>query len=234
MAQADYAKVILGEDNPLTFAQYAEHLAELAGPGLDVGVVQVGVHEALVRPHILRHLEQHHPGLTMEELLVDRAGADRTETVPEEDARALYRQRVPEDLELRPPRPVPEAAGGLLWHLQAVNVQPAWDALGGVDAIDWHDIRIGQIDTGYTLHQAFGHGPGHESWIAATDCRTFEPFPTGARPGVDPMPSARWPPGTAHASAPPSRPRPTFPTACAIAVWRRVCRTWWCASPIRW
>lgn len=188
MPNADYAKVILGEDNPLTFARYTDRLADLAGPGLDVGVVQVGVHEALVRPHIVRHLMHQHPGLTMEELLVDRAGADRAETVPEEDARALYRQRIPEDLELRPPRPVPDAAGGLLWHLQAVNVQPAWDAVGGIDAIDWQGIRVGQIDTGYTLHQAFGHGPGRESWIAAADCRTFEPFPAGARPGVDPMP----------------------------------------------
>lgn len=188
MPNADYAKVILGEGHPLTFAQYTERLAELAGAGLDVGVVQVGVHEALVRPHIVHHLMQCHPGLTMQELLVDRAGADRAETVPEEDARALYRQRIPEDLEIRPPRPVPEAAGGVQWHLHAVNVQPAWDAVGGVDAIDWHDIRVGQVDTGYTLHQAFGHGPGHESWIAAPDCRSFEPFPTGARPGVDPMP----------------------------------------------
>lgn len=183
---ARYAKVILGDQNALTFRQYAQQLRALAGDGLDVGVTQVGVHEALVRPHIVRHLLLQHPGASIEDVLVTRAGADRVEEVEPGDAHALLRQRVEEDLEPMVEEPVPVEAGGRGWHLQAVNVQPAWAQVGGPDGIDWQDIRIGQIDTGYTRHEVFGHHIG-VSWLDAADARSFEPNPVGA-PGVDPMP----------------------------------------------
>jgi hypothetical protein len=187
MARKHYAKVILGDTNTLTFAKYGRNLAAMAGEGLDVGVTQVGVHEALVRPHIVQHLLDRNPGRSVEDLLVAQAGADRVEEIEPADAFVLYRQRIQEDLQPKDLPPVPAAAGGRNWHLDAVNVQPAWNAVGGPDAIQWGSIRVGQIDTGYTRHHAFGHGAAGNSWIPAADCRSFEPFPSGL-PGVDPMP----------------------------------------------
>lgn len=195
MADRKYAKVVIGDDGP-TFEAYRQKLAKLTGPGLDAGLLQVGVHEAVLRPHVLTQLHARHPGKTISKLLKE-AGADRAELIEEADAWALYRQRVEEDLEPRAAAPIPENAGGRAWHLKAINVQPAWDALGGPDAIAWDGIRIGQIDTGYTQHMAFGHGQSGGSWIASADCRTFmnpdtppefAPPVITANNGVDPMP----------------------------------------------
>lgn len=182
-------KVILRGEAADRFAGYRRKLAKLAGEGLDVVVEQVGVHEGLVRAHVVAHLQARHPGRSIEDLLVKKAGAARVEPITDEDAAVLVRQRVEEDLEPRLLQSAPAIAGGRDWHLQAVNVQAAWNQpeIGGPDAIDWQDIRVGQIDTGYTRHVALGH-QGGASWIAQADCRTFEPFPTGAPAGVDPMP----------------------------------------------
>ena len=56
---ARYAKVILGDQNALTFRQYGQQLRALAGDGLDVGVTQVGVHEALVRLRVPHYYEEY-------------------------------------------------------------------------------------------------------------------------------------------------------------------------------
>lgn len=171
MAVKNYAKVVIADDGP-TFETYRQRLAALAGPGLDAGLLQVGVHEAVLRPHLLEQIHRLHPQTPVGRLLTD-AGASRAELIEEADAFALYRQRIEEDLEPRVVQPVPPNAGGRAWHLQAINVQPAWDALGGPDQIAWDGIRIGQIDTGYTRHVALGHQQAAGSWIAAADCRTF-------------------------------------------------------------
>jgi hypothetical protein len=57
-------------------------------------------------------------------------------------------------------------------HLEMCKVREAWNALpGGVYDIDWVDVTVGQIDTGYTEHPVFGF-PDH-SWIDRQRARTF-------------------------------------------------------------
>ncbi|MCG2594624.1 S8/S53 family peptidase [Ramlibacter sp. XY19] len=179
----DAFKVILPDNR--TFAEYRGKLKALAGESLDVGVEQVGVREGIVRGHVVDYLLQQNPGKSVDDLLVRKAGANRCESITDLEADVLYRQRIAEDLEPREVVAVPAAAGGRAWHLEAVNVRAAWQQVGGPDAIDWGGIRVGQIDTGYTRHAAYGFP--NASWIAQADCRTFEPFPI-TTPGVDPMP----------------------------------------------
>ncbi|HZY18114.1 MAG TPA: S8/S53 family peptidase [Ramlibacter sp.] len=198
MTEKRYAKVVIRDDGP-SFATYRQSLAALGDPGLDIDLLQVGVHEGLVRPHVLRHLVQRHPGTSAEKLLT-HIGAHRVEFIDEADAQALARQRIEEDLEPRAPEAVPGAAGGLRWHLEAIRVDAAWAALGGPETLDWagSGIRVGQIDTGYTRHRALGFGQPGGSWLRVDECRTFMPsatpqefglqVPAPNDDGVDPMP----------------------------------------------
>lgn len=189
-----YAKVVVLTG---TFEDYRSQLAQLTGPGVDTGVLQVGVREAVIRPHLLRQIRTRQPGQPVDQLL-EAAGADRVEWLTEEVVYTLYLQRIVEDLDPRVAAAVPGTLGGRGWHLQAVNADAAWAALGGADAIDWQGIRVGQIDTGYTRHQAFGHGAPGGSWLLADLCRTImdsdlppelaDPAPQPDN-GVDPMPA---------------------------------------------
>ncbi len=193
-----YAKVIVLFG---TFEDYRQALIPLAGPGIDLGLVQVGVREALVRPHLIRLMVARNPGRTADEMLRS-AGANRIDWLTERDAWTLHLQRIPEDLEPRPGVPAPDAAGGRAWHLQAVDAPAAWSAVGtpGGD-IDWQGtVRVGQIDTGFTRHRAFGCGQPGGTWLLEALCRTM--MDSGALPGdwvptaptaddgVDPMPAA--------------------------------------------
>lgn len=192
MATVFYAKVIVTHG---TFEDYRRQLLALAGSGIDVGVLQVGVHEALVRPHLLRHLRSQNPGLTLDELLRN-AGANRIDWIKEADVYTLYMQRIEEDLDPKADIPAPNALGGRAWHHQATHVAPAWAAVGGPDAIDWQGVRVGQLDTGYTRHKAWGHGQPGGTWLDEAQCKTimYEQLPEGWLPpappsaGVDTMP----------------------------------------------
>lgn len=192
MSSIYYAKVIVTNG---TFEDYRQQLLAFAGEGIDVGVLQVGVHEALIRPHLLKLLQKRNTEPTLDALLRS-AGANRIDWISEEDAYALYMQRVGEDLEPRADAPVPEVAGGRSWQHKATNIEAAWAGVGGPDSIDWQNIRVGQLDTGYTLHKAYGHGQPGGSWLLANLCKTimYEQLPDGwvpptpANDGVDPMP----------------------------------------------
>lgn len=196
MSKVYYAKVVIIHG---TFEDYRQQLVQLAGPGMDVGVLQVGVHEALLRPHLLRQIRSRQPAVPVEQLLRE-AGANRIDWIREDAAQTLYLQRIVEDLDPQIEIAVPDLAGGRAWHLQAVNVAPAWAALGGPDTIDWGTLRVGQLDTGYTRHKALGHGQSGGTWLLADQCRTMmdSDLPPGYAPdlaqpddGVDPMsPSA--------------------------------------------
>lgn len=193
MSTVYYAKVVVIHG---TFEDYRRQLVQLAGPGMDVGVLQVGVHEALLRPHLLRQIRSRQPAVPLDQLLRD-AGANRIDWIKEDVAQTLYLQRIVEDLDPQIDIPVPDLAGGRAWHLQAVNAAQAWNALGGPDSINWGTLRVGQLDTGYTRHKALGHGQPGDTWLLADLCRTImdSDLPPGYLPdlvqpddGVDPMP----------------------------------------------
>ncbi len=200
MSIGRYARVVVLHG---TFDEFTRSLAALAGPGIDVGVVQVGVRDAIVRPHLLRLLRSRNPGHA-ESTLLKEAGAHEVAFLDEDEVAVLLRHRVESDLEPRVAVPVPAEAGGPSWYLheKGINIEPAWSkagGAGGASAIDWQGIRVGQLDTGYTRHRALGHGQPGGSWIAAAECRTImasdlppemEPPVPQPNDGIDPMPGA--------------------------------------------
>jgi hypothetical protein len=190
MSQKAYAKVIVPAGGP-SFAEYRQRLQALADPGVDVGLLQVGVHEAVLRPHLVHHLVAR-TGLPADQLLA-REGAAGVKMISAQEAQVLADQRIPQDLQAKVAPAAPDN-----WHLAAVNVRQAWDALGGADSIDWGSIQVGQIDTGYTQHVALGFGTPAGTWLRTSACRTIlypdvpqeygmQPASTGGD-GVDPMP----------------------------------------------
>jgi hypothetical protein len=85
------------------------------------------------------------------------------------------------------------------WHLTYCKVKKAWEAAGGRDRIDWGDISVGQIDTGYTQHPAFGFGLPGQPFIKTALAKTFMRAPQPA-PGVDPLTGGNGGHGTGSGS----------------------------------
>lgn len=160
-------------------------------PGLDVRLTPFGARQALIRGPLVRALEIEYPNIGAGPLL-QVLGVEDIKPLSDEETIAVLRQR---DEWLLPARPVlrpASAAPGVDWHLAMVRAPQAWARLGGAGAIDWGSVRVGQIDTGYTRHPAFGFGGA--SWVDSARAATFFPtpprgevsmFPAEAGPGED-------------------------------------------------
>lgn len=141
-----------------------------------------------------------------------RHRAERVEAVDESRFLALLQSRDPNDLpdrSLEIPRHSSRSEV-LDWHLVETRVQEAWDLFGGRDRIDWTNLSVGHIDTGWTFHRALGFSGTREEenspWIDTGNDRNyfsgeFDPGNEGAPPGrpfpADPH-SARDPLGGAN------------------------------------
>jgi hypothetical protein len=147
-------------------------------PGLDPGLTALGASEALLAGSTLDALKLEY-GEAGRASILKKAGVVRTQPVSEKQALDRLSKR---DISALPVRPTAGVTPG--WHLDEVNVRPAWQKhWGGPDRIDWGPVKVGQIDTGYTQHPVFGFGGG--SWLEVSKARTF--YAAGAD-GGDPGP----------------------------------------------
>lgn len=65
---------------------------------------------------------------------------------------------------------------GMDWHLVRTRLRDAWELLGGPDAIDWGEVRVGQIDTGFRPIPALGFpADDRPSWVLTEHDRNFFP-----------------------------------------------------------
>lgn len=155
-------------------------------PGLDARLLPVSDRHAIVRGHLLRALATEYTAPRDTWLAV--LGIADLQPLTDEQAVALLLARQTD--ELPPLRPTAAAkVAGLDWHLDAVNVQPAWALLGGPGAIAWGATKVAHLDTGYTAHPAFGF-PG-ASWVDTAHAQTdLPPPPSGSEGFVFPEPGA--------------------------------------------
>jgi len=58
---------------------------------------------------------------------------------------------------------------GYDWHVKATRLVEAWDELGGAGGIDWGDVRVGQIDTGFRPLSCLGFGSNGRSDFVLTE-----------------------------------------------------------------
>jgi len=147
-------------------------------PGLDPGLTPVAPRKALLPETMLCSLTLEYGAAGMAAVL-HKAGVTRER--PVEEAEALD-QLFARNLGAQPPRVAPaEAIPG--WHLNEVMVEAAWDHWGGPLDIDWGNVKVGQVDTGYTQHPVFGFPNGN--WLDTAAGRTFF-APSGGTGGEGP------------------------------------------------
>jgi hypothetical protein len=155
-------------------------------PGLDTRLWPVGPTQAVLRAPLIRAIEVDYPSIGVGPLLV-ALGVARIDPIDDETSARLVALR---DVQQLPSRPAPAprgAPGELDWHLTQSKVPAAWALMNGPGAINWGDVKVGQIDTGYTEHPAFGF-PG-KSWIDQVNARTIVPDPPmgeATLPSVEP------------------------------------------------
>ena len=133
---------------------------------------------AFLRLSVLKLLRSSMSGEELNKTLW-KYGADWDSELDEKQAVALLQTRDANDL---PPRttleqaPVrdPYSREFLDWHLIESNINGAWALFGDRNKIDWGEISVGHIDTGFTRHPALGFkGSADSVWIDLVQDRNF-------------------------------------------------------------
>jgi len=139
-------------------------------PGLDVRLRQFSPAQAILAGPLMHALtvEYGDAGAVLSGL-----GVQRMQPMDDDEVLAVLKARDLRDLR---PRPAMAAAPieGLDWHLKACRVDEAWELVDGPHDIDWTGVVVGQIDTGYTQHPAYGFPA---SWVQTAQAETFWPDP---------------------------------------------------------
>lgn len=154
-------------------------------PGLDPGLAALDESRGLLADSTLIALERAY-GKAGGQAVLRKAGVLRRTPISD---RAALDQLAARDTSALPARPT--AGVPLDWHLDEVNVRAAWTQhWGGPDNIAWGSVRVGQIDTGYTPHPAFGFGG--QPWLDVAAGRTFyapgqDNGDPGPGQGIDPL-----------------------------------------------
>lgn len=160
-------------------------------PGLDVRLEQYSPRQAVLAGHLMTALQREYTAEGAAAIL-GQLGVARASRLDDAEVVAVLRARDVRDLEPRA-HLAPRARGGLDWHLEKTRTDQAWDLLNGPDGIDWRGICVGQIDTGYTPHPAFGFP---RPWLDTANGRTFKAAPPPDGPtepapepgaGLDPL-----------------------------------------------
>lgn len=147
----------------------AKHL-----PWLDVRLFPLSPHRAILRGALLQALQAQYPSIPAAAWLSVLGIAD-LQPVDDATTLTLLSNRGAIDLPARALlAPKARLQDGLDWHLAAAGVPAAWQQVGGPAGIAWAGIRVGQIDTGYTEHPAFGFP---SPWLATGDGQTIMPPP---------------------------------------------------------
>ena len=113
--------------------------------------------------------------------LLKRHRVERVEAVDESRFLALLQSRDPADLPKRSiesPRPRGSSQRvSLDWYLSESRLDEAWDLFGGRDKINWDNVSVGHVDTGWTFHRALGFSGTQEEenspWVNTNDDRNF-------------------------------------------------------------
>jgi hypothetical protein len=139
-------------------------------PGLDVRLRQFSPAQAILPGPLMHALKVEYGDAGT---VLTRLGVQRIQPMEDDEVLAVLKARDVRDL-----RPRPVAAGapieGLDWHLKMCRVDEAWQLVNGPHAIDWTGLAVGQIDTGYTRHPAYGFP---NSWVQTAVAETFWPAP---------------------------------------------------------
>jgi len=161
MAQPFYLVVA----DPKKLRKIAKYARKLVGVKNGDPVIAVGSMRIVLAPLAVGEIIDRAPAedvtgrrFSFDELMA-HMGAQSTSPVPPERLSALLATREPTELEDLPRQEVDDsdlAREGWDWHLKETRLVEAWDVLGGPDNIDWKNVRVGQMDTGFRRIPALG------------------------------------------------------------------------------
>ncbi len=188
------------ESDTLIFSAIQQAISGLLLDGLDVRLTPVSRNRALLPRHILDAIHTQYGIDPIGYLSTKGLRFDAISAVPDDVALTLMAHRATTELDARPDISVPPI-NGVQWHLAHINAPQAWGMLGGPDAIGWK-CKVGQIDTGYMKHPAWGFADGVNSWLKTDECRNFytpdldSGNEQGQITGEDPCSGPSWGHGT--------------------------------------
>lgn len=154
-------------------------------PGLDPGLTPLDTSRGLIAEATLAALQRTY-GPAGSAAILRQAGVLRSRPIAQQEA---IERLVGRDTTKLPARM--GSAELLGWHLDEVDVRTAWQQhWGGPDQIPWGAVKVGQIDTGYTRHPAFGFAS--QPWLDVAGARTFfavgsDNGDPGPGQGIDPL-----------------------------------------------
>jgi hypothetical protein len=163
--------------------------------GLDTRLTQVSPNQVILAGPHARALSGTYSKSGASAIL-ERAGVVATKPLSEADVVAVLRTR---DSKATSPPPNFATSAGLPqdWYLDNTFTRPAWQMIAGApDALDWLDVRVGQIDTGYSRHPAFGFDlapcidvAAGETYFVPDSSGPVDPPPEPGK-GLDPLTGA--------------------------------------------
>jgi subtilisin family serine protease len=108
--------------------------------------------------------------------IVGAMGAQGAAPISLERLNELLAARAPEELSVARAADAAPVRDGYDWHVKITRLVEAWALLGEPGNIDWQDIRVGQIDTGFRPIPALGFGAdGKSPWVLTEFDRNFYP-----------------------------------------------------------
>lgn len=168
---------------PKKLRKIAKYARSIAGIRAGDPVLTIGSHRIVLMPTAVGKLLDNAPEPTDPARsksiadIVQAMGAQSAMALSQERLAELLAARAPEELGVDRDLPPPSdlVIAGHDWHIQLTHLVDAWGLLGGPDGIDWGNVRVGQIDTGFRPITCLGFGPNGQSSFVLNDydCNFF-------------------------------------------------------------
>lgn len=155
---------------PKKLNKIAKYARDLSGSRQGDPVIAIGSHRIVLMPVAVGRMLDGHPDESMAAIM-EAMGAGGAWPISPDRLRELLAAREPGELSVERAEPNVSdlVIDGYDWHVQQSKLVDAWKLFGGPDKIDWKDIRVGQIDTGFRPHPCLGFGPDGKSRVVLTD-----------------------------------------------------------------
>lgn len=160
----------------------ARYARKLTGKRHGDPVIAVGALRIVLMPVAVEKMLDHAPSMLDPSQpqpfpdIVGAMGAQGATPISMERLRDLLAAREPDELTVSRAADTSPATDGYDWHVKATRLVGAWALLGGPGNIDWQDIRVGQIDTGFRPIPTLGFGAdGKSPWVLTEFDRNYYP-----------------------------------------------------------
>ena len=154
----------------------AELIRNSVGVASGDPVVSVGLHRLIVTREVM--LAMGAASTDAFEVMLQPIGLLKVVDLPDHRVAELLGARHGPELPVPKIDPsIPQVGNEYDWHLKACKFPEAWAQLNASDfgAIDWGDVLVGQIDTGFCEHPALGFASGASTTVKTALDRNLFP-----------------------------------------------------------